>query len=46
MSWMGHIAYMGDIRKHTKFLLEILKGSDHLEDFSIDRLILKPILKK
>jgi hypothetical protein len=32
MKWAGHVARMGEVRMLTEFLLESLKGRDHLED--------------
>jgi hypothetical protein len=47
LKWVGHIACMGEIRMHTKFLSEYLKGRDHSEYPNVDgKIILECILRK
>jgi hypothetical protein len=47
MTGAGHLACMGQMRMHTKFWLEGLKGRDHSEDLGIDgKIILEWILRK
>jgi hypothetical protein len=44
---VGHVAYVGDLKMHTKFLLENLKDTDHFEDLGVDgNIILKWMLRK
>jgi hypothetical protein len=46
MRWAGYVGYMGEMRT-TKFWLESLMGTDHLEDVGIDgRIMIKWILEK
>jgi hypothetical protein len=33
---MGHEARMGEIKMHTEFWSENLKGGDHAEDLAVD----------
>jgi hypothetical protein len=47
MRWVGHVAYMGDMRNTYKILVRKLKGKDHLGGRGISgRIILKWILKE
>jgi hypothetical protein len=46
MRWAGHAACMGEIKMHTKFWTENLKGEDYLEDLGLDEMMLKWILGK
>jgi hypothetical protein len=44
---MEHAGHMGEMKIHTEFWLESLKGKDHLKDLGIDgRIIFKWILGK
>jgi hypothetical protein len=40
MSWAEHVACMGDVRNHTKFWSEYLKGRDDSEGLGVDGNIL------
>jgi len=40
MRWAGHVAYMGKGEVHTGFWWGKLKEGDHLEDPSLDRMIM------
>jgi len=43
---VGHVECIRDIRMHTKFLSDNLKGTDHMEDLGIDgKVILEWILR-
>jgi hypothetical protein len=43
----GHVAYIGEMRNHTKFWSENLKVRDHIKDLGIDgRVILELISGK
>jgi hypothetical protein len=45
--WVGHVAYMGRCKMHTKFWLENLKRGDHLEDLGVyGRITFELILAK
>jgi hypothetical protein len=36
MSWAGLVAWMGDMRNHTKFLSGKTKGRDHSENLGVN----------
>jgi hypothetical protein len=40
MRWAGHVVHTGEIKIHTKFLLENLKGIDQLEDIGLDQKVI------
>jgi hypothetical protein len=40
MRWAGHVARMGKGEVHTGFSLRGLRERDHLEDLSLDRIII------
>jgi hypothetical protein len=43
----GHVARMGEMKMHTIFLFENLKGRDHSEDSGVDgKITLKVIIRK
>jgi hypothetical protein len=37
--WVGHTERTGEMRMHTKFLLEKVKGRDHMEETGVDERI-------
>jgi hypothetical protein len=46
MRWDGHVVRMGEMKMHTKFGLESVKGSDNWEYFGVyGRIILRWILR-
>jgi hypothetical protein len=47
MRWVGHVAYIREMKKHTKFWSEYSNGRGHLRDLGIDeRITLQFILEK
>jgi hypothetical protein len=47
MRWTGQVARMVEVKKHTKFCPENMKGKDHSEDLGVDwKIILEWILEK
>jgi hypothetical protein len=45
MRWAEHVARIGQLRKHTKFLSEHLKRRSHLGDLGVDERIIRYALK-
>jgi hypothetical protein len=46
MRLVGHVACIGDMGNKAMFLLENVKGTDHLEDLGADEELLQWILGK
>jgi hypothetical protein len=47
MRWERHVIHMGEVRLHTTFLSENVKGRDHVDRLDKDgRVILEQMLDK
>jgi hypothetical protein len=45
MRWEWHVACMGDVKMHTLFGLENVKGNDHLRDLDTSKNYIKIDIK-